>query len=209
MNTRRLDAAQIGAIEEAAAILRQGEVVAFPTDTLYGVGCYPFNGAAINRLYAVKQRPAEKGIPILLADPADLDRVAAALPPVAAVLAERFWPGPLTLIVPKAAGLPEAISPNDNIAVRIPDHPVARAFIRAAGGSVATSSANTSGSRPARDAAEAYAALAGRIAAVLDGGHVQHGLPSTILDCTTSPPCLLRPGPVTPEELRAAGVDLP
>lgn len=201
MKTELLDATQPGAVDEAAALLREGRLVIFPTDTLYGIGADAFNAQAISALYEVKRRSLAKGIPILLADPADVDKVAPALPGRAQPLIERFWPGPLTLIVPRRPALPSNLSPNENVAVRIPDNEVARALIRAAGGAVATSSANKTGHPPAHDAQEAMAALAGLVAAVLDGGPVAYGAPSTIVDCTAEPPRILREGPLSAETL--------
>jgi L-threonylcarbamoyladenylate synthase len=201
MDTDILQADAPGAIGQAAKLLKEGHVVAFPTDTLYGVGVDPFNSAAIQKLYEVKERAAEKGIPILLADLADLEKVTWHISDYAQSLIEQFWPGPLTIIVPKRSELPANISPNTGIAVRIPDHIVSRAFIRAAGGVVATSSANRSGEAPARNAAEAFEAMNGKIAAVLDGGEVRHGQASTVLDCMSDPPKVLREGPVTVKNL--------
>jgi L-threonylcarbamoyladenylate synthase len=201
METKLLNADTPGAIEEAADLLKQGHIIAFPTDTLYGVGVDPFNSAAIEQLYQVKERSAEKGIPILLADMSDLEKVAQNISLLAQSLIEQYWPGPLTLIVPRHPRLPAVISPNEGIAVRIPDHAISRAFIRAAGGIVATSSANHSGEQPARSAADAFRAMNGQISAVLDGGSVQHGQASTVLDCMSNPPQVLREGPVTVKNL--------
>lgn len=194
MRTEHLRVNDPRTIERAAALLKEGKIVVFPTDTLYGVGVTAFDEEAIDALYRIKDRPLEKGIPILLADGDDLRRVAREIPACAQVLLDRFWPGPLTLILPRRKDLPPNISPNENIAVRIPDDDVARALIRAAGGALATSSANRSGEPPARNAAAAWQALEGRVAAVVDGGHVQHGVPSTIVDCTVDPPQVLRQG---------------
>ena len=201
MKTELLDATQVGAVEQAAALLRAGRLVVFPTDTLYGIGADAFSAAAIEALYEAKQRPRSKGIPVLLADPHDLDKVARDLPGRAQPLLERFWPGPLTLLVPRRSALPSNISPNEKVAVRIPDNEVARSLIRAAGGAVATSSANRTGQPPAHNAQEAAAALSGLAAAVLDGGPVAHGAPSTIVDCTADPPRILREGPLSVETL--------
>ncbi len=201
LETRYLRAGAPSALDEAAAWLRRGYPVVFPTDTVYGVGVLPFDEAAIARLFAVKGRPASKGIPILLADPADLETVAVAIPLAAQTLIRRHWPGPLTLVVPRAPGLPDAISPNANIAVRIPDHPVARALIREAGGAVATTSANLSGDDPARSGEAALAALAGLVAVVLDDGPAPGDTPSTIVDCTTPRPVILRAGPLSAADL--------
>ena len=201
LNTSYLRAGQSSAITEATAWLRRGFPVVFPTDTVYGVGVMPFEEAAIERLYAVKGRPASKGIPILLSDPVYLELVAGAIPPAARSLIERFWPGPLTLIVPRAPGLPDLISPNDNIAVRIPDHAIARALIREAGGAVATTSANLSGQEPARTGEAALAALEGRVAVVLDDGPSPGDRPSTIVDCTGAQPVIARLGPLSAADL--------
>jgi L-threonylcarbamoyladenylate synthase len=201
METKLLNADTPGAIEEAADLLKQGHIIAFPTDTLYGVGVDPFNSAAIEQLYQVKERVADKGIPILLADISDLEKVAQDISNLAQSLIEQYWPGPLTLIVPRHPRLPAMLSPNEGIAVRIPDHAISRAFIRAAGGIAATSSANHSGEQPARNAAEAFRVMNGQISAVLDGGSVQHGQGSTVLDCMSDPPQVLREGPVTVKNL--------
>jgi L-threonylcarbamoyladenylate synthase len=203
MKTEFLDADEPGAVARAAAWLAAGQIVAFPTDTLYGVGVNPFDATAIERLYVMKARSLDKGIPILLADESDLPRVAAAVLPLAHRLISEYWPGPLTLVLPKHPDLPANISPNANIAVRIPDHPIGRELIRQAGGCVATTSANLSGEPPTATAAAAFTALENRIAAVLDGGPAEHGLSSTIVDCTVDPPAVLRRGPIDLEALWA------
>ena len=201
MTTRWLDATDPTAIPTAADLLRRGLPVVLPTDTVYGVGVLPYDAAAVDRLYAVKGRPAEKGIPILLGDVADVAHVAGIIPPAAAALMAHFWPGPLTLIVPRRPELPANLSPDDTIAVRVPDHALARALIRAAGGAVAATSANVSGQPPARAADEALAVLGGRVAAVLDDGPSPGGVASTVVDCTVDPPVVRRAGPLTAADL--------
>jgi len=201
MTTLRLDANDPAAIAAAAERLRRGLPVVLPTDTVYGVGVLPFDAAAIDRLYAVKGRPAEKGIPVLLGDVADVAYVAGIIPPSAAALMAHFWPGPLTLVVPRSADLPANLSPDDTVAVRVPDHPVARALIRAAGGAVAASSANLSDQPPALTADEVLATLGGRVAAVLDDGPSPGGVASTVVDCTVDPPVIRRAGPLTAAQL--------
>ena len=196
LETRHLSADDPAAIEAAAELLCLGLPVIFPIDTVYGVGVLP-EAEAVARLYALKGRPAEKGIPILLADAADLEQVTAAISPAGRALMERFWPGPLTLVCRRHAGLPDILAPDDTIAVRVPDHPVARALIRAAGGAVATSSANRSGDEPARSGAAAVAALGGLVAAVLDDGPSPGGVASTVVDCTGERPVILRAGPLS------------
>jgi len=208
MQTKLLDAKKPGAIEEAAELLRKGYLIAFPTDTLYGIGANIHNPAAISRLYQVKNRPMNKGIPILISDINDLHQVAGEISPLARILIGRYWPGPLTLIVPRRADLPAALSPNNSIAVRIPANDVARSLIHAAGGAVAASSANHSGEAPALSAAEALAAVDEGLTAILDGGAVRHAVASTVVDTTNSQLRVLREGPVTTEELMLAAVDV-
>lgn len=201
--TRLLSATDPEAIHETAVLLQQGHLVVFPTDTVYGVGVDAFNDAAIRRLYAVKQRPLHKGIPILLADPDDLGKVAAFIPPLARQHIAQHWPGPLTIIVPKHFGLPPSISPNDGIALRIPDHPVARALIRAAGGALATSSANLSDQPPALSGQQALAALNGLVSVVLDDGPSPGDHPSTIISYLGDRPVIVREGPIPAQALLA------
>lgn len=200
--TSLIPAAQPDAIEQALRILRAGGLAAFPTDTVYGVGALAFDGPAVESIYAAKDRPVEKAIPILIADADDLDKVAVDIPPMARILAARFWPGPLTLVVPKQPTLPEAVSATATVAVRIPDHPVARALLRAAG-PMAVTSANLSGQPSPVNAEEVMRQLNGRIPLVLDGGATPGGIPSTLVDCLGAEPVLLREGPLTKEQILA------
>ena len=202
-DTHLIPAAQPDAIEQALRILRAGGLAAVPTDTVYGVGALAFDGPAVESIYAAKDRPVEKAIPILIADADDLDKVAVDVPPMARILAARFWPGPLTLVVPKQPTLPEAISATTTVAVRIPDHPVARALLRAAG-PMAVTSANLSGQPSPVEAEEVLRQLNGRIPLVLDGGVTPGGVPSTLVDCLGAEPVLLREGPLTKEQILAA-----
>jgi L-threonylcarbamoyladenylate synthase len=202
VETRHLLVSEPGAIAKTAELLKRGHLVVFPTDTLYGLGAIAFNGEAVIRLYQVKGRPLQKGIPVLLADLADLKKVASSVPAAARSLIDRFWPGPLTLVVPKHPDLPAVISPNDGVAVRIPNSEVTRALIRAAGGAVATSSANASGRTPACTAAEALAWLGGHVAAVLDDGPCPEGVASTIVDCRGEVPLIVREGPIPAAALK-------
>ena len=201
VKTRRLSASIAQDIAATAVAIQQGELAVFPTDTVYGVGANAFDGQAVQRLYVVKDRPADKGIPILLADRSDLVKVAATVPPLAQTLIDRFWPGPLTLIVPKHPDLPAAISDNAGVAVRIPDHIVARALIRQAGGAVAASSANRSGQAPAQTPDQALTDLDGRVAIILDGGPTEMSMASTVIDCTEATPRILRSGPITAADI--------
>jgi L-threonylcarbamoyladenylate synthase len=201
MTTLHLQATDPGAIEQAAALLRAGRLVVFPTDTVYGIGAAAFSQEAIAALYRAKVRPVAKGIPLLLADESDLQAVARAIPESARSLARRFWPGALTLILPRRSNLPPNLSPNENVAVRIPDNEIARNLIRAAGGAVAATSANRSGEPPATNAGLALETFDGIAAAVLDGGPARHGEPSTIVDCTSEPPTILRAGALSSDAL--------
>jgi len=197
--TRHLMANEPQAIVETAAAIKRGELVVFPTDTVYGIGTNAFNEEGILSLYAMKRRPLEKGIPILLADVADLEMVAKDVPRAARELIASFWPGPLTLIVPKLNDLPRVISSNEGIAVRIPNNDTARSVIRTAGGAVATSSANRSGQPPAQTAEQALAQLEGDVVIVLDGGPTGQSVPSTIVDCTGKRMRILRQGAIGDE----------
>jgi L-threonylcarbamoyladenylate synthase len=200
MHTKLLLASVSDAVPRALAVLQTGGLVAFPTDTVYGVGTLAFDGKAVESIYAAKDRPIEKAIPILIADATDLDRVAVDIPEAARRLADRFWPGPLTLLVPKRAGLPEAVSATATVGVRVPDHDVARALLRAAG-PMAVTSANISGAPSPVTAQEVYDQLQGRIALIIDGGRTPGGVPSTLVDCTAPGLKILRAGPVSDEDL--------
>jgi len=175
--------------------------VAFPTDTVYGVGALAFNGDAVKSIYTAKNRPVEKAIPILLARPEDLDKVTIDVPDMAAKLALRYWPGPLTLVVPKHPHLPDMVSELPTVGVRMPDHPVARGLLRATG-PMAVTSANISGKDNPETAQEVMSQLNGRVHLVLDGGKTLGGIPSTVVDCTGGEPVILREGPVTLEDIQ-------
>lgn len=197
MKTTIADASQLQA---ALEILNHGGIVAFPTDTVYGLGALAFNNAAIESLYIAKDRPLEKAIPILIADLASLNQIVDQIPAMAIRFAERFWPGPLTCILPKRQGLPPAVSATPTIAVRIPNHPDALALLRAAG-PLAVTSANISGQPSPSSAQEVFNQLSGRIPFILNGGNTPGGIPSTLVDCTGSEPVILREGPVSAGEL--------
>ncbi len=196
ISTLQLDGFDNAQLTRGAELLTRGEAVVFPTDTVYGVGTNPLSAVGVRKIYEAKIRPLDKGIPILLADVADLDKVAADFPQIAWDLAEQHWPGALTLIVPKNGQLPADISPNAGIAVRIPNHELCRELIRQAGGAVAATSANLSGQPPAQTAAEAGQQLNGRVAAIIDGGAVPGGQPSTIVSLMGDTPAVIRDGPV-------------
>jgi L-threonylcarbamoyladenylate synthase len=190
-------------IQRALEILRSGGIVAFPTDTVYGVGALAFDNAAIESIYNAKDRPIEKAIPVLIADIDDINLVADEVPEMARIFASRFWPGPLTCIVPKKRTLPLAVSVTSTVAVRIPDHINARALLHAAG-PMAVTSANISGQPSPSTAQEVYDQLNRRIPLILDGGKTQGGVPSTLVDCTGEKPVILREGPISLSELLSA-----
>lgn len=188
-------------IQVALQILREGRLVAFPTDTVYGVGALVFDGKAVESIYVAKQRPIEKAIPVLMADAADMEKVGMDIPEVAYQLAARFFPGPLTCLIPKQPTLPESVSATETVGVRVPDHEVARALLRAAG-PMAVTSANISGQASPSTAQEVLAQLGGRIDLILDGGKTPGGVPSTLVDCTGKDLKILREGPISLAEIR-------
>ncbi|WP_420629790.1 L-threonylcarbamoyladenylate synthase [Candidatus Leptofilum sp.] len=200
-HTQLLPANWPGAIMQAAAEARSGNLIVIPTDTLYGVACDAFNPEAVRAIYAAKQRPYSKPIPILLADHSDLLRVVRHVPPIAQAFIHQYWPGPLTILLPKHPDLPDEISNNDGVAVRIPNNEVGRAIIRAAGGALAVTSANLTGQEPAETAVDAQNKLAGWVTAVADDGPAPHGAASTILDCTGYELKVLREGPISAQSL--------
>ena len=188
------------AIQQALDVLRAGGLAAFPTDTIYGVGALAFDSKAVESIYTAKDRPIEKAIPGLVGDESDLEKVGVDIPTVAHRLAARFWPGPLTILVPKKPTLPESVSATDTVGVRIPDHEVARALLRAAG-PMAVTSANISGQASPSTAEEVFAQLNGRIQLIIDGGRTPGGVPSTLVDCTGEKINILREGPISLEDL--------
>jgi len=184
-----------GSIERALRVVRGGGLVAFPTDTVYGVGAAAFDGRAVGRIYEAKGRSEDKAIPVLLAGLGDLERVAAEISPDLRRLAAQFWPGALTLVVARHADLPLEVSPGPTVGLRVPDHPVALGLL-AAVGPMAVTSANRAGDPNPTTAAQVLSALGGRIELILDGGQSPGGRPSTVVDCTQHPPLLIRPGPI-------------
>lgn len=189
-------------IAHAARLLKAGDLVAFPTDTVYGVAAIINQPISVARLYIAKGRPPEKPIPILIAAVQDLDAIVTAISDLVWSLVTHFWPGGLTLILPKSNAVPSEVSAGPSVAVRMPDFPLARQIIAAVGSPLAVTSANRSGQPNPRTAAEVMSQLGGRIAAVVDGGTCPGGIPSTVLDCTADPPRIVRAGAVPTETLR-------
>ncbi len=192
----------------AVEILRDGGVVAFPTDTVYGLAADARQPDAVAELYIVKRRAPDKAIPILIAGLEDLQHFVSHVPEPARRLMEAFWPGGLTLILPIAPNVPAIISPGPGIAVRMPNHPVPRELIRRLGAPLATTSANISGAESPSTAQEVFAQLGRRVDLILDGGPTPGPIPSTIVDFTSSPPRLLRAGALDPAEIRRLIPDL-
>ena len=200
MNTERLTAADV---ERAAAILARGGLLGIPTETVYGLGANGLDEEAVARIFAAKGRPQDN--PLILHIPsADwLERYCEAVP-AAYTLAERFWPGPLTMILARKPAVPDAVTAGlDTVGMRCPAHPLCRAIIAAAGVPVAAPSGNTSGRPSPTSMADMLEDMEGKIDGIVDGGPCAVGVESTILDLTERPPRLLRPGGVTLEELRA------
>ena len=200
METQIIQSTSPNALPLALNILKSGGLVAFPTDTVYGVGALAFDGRAIESIYIAKDRPIEKAIPILIADMEDMEKVGMDIPKTAYRLAARFWPGPLTCIIPKQPTLPEAVSATSAVGVRVPDHEVARALLRKAG-PMAVTSANISGGQSPSTADEVFTQLIGRIPLIIDGGRTPGGVPSTVVDCSTGELKILREGPISAQEM--------
>lgn len=193
------------ALRAAAEILASGGLVAFPTETVYGLGADALNPRAVRAIFTAKGRPADNPLIVHVATPEEAFALAREVPPVASALARAFWPGPLTLVLPKAPHVPREVTAGlDTFAVRVPDHPVARALLAAFGGAVAAPSANASGKPSPTLAEHVLDDLGGRIDAVIDGGATGFGVESTVLDVTQDPPVILRPGGVTQEAIARA-----
>jgi L-threonylcarbamoyladenylate synthase len=190
------------AVREAAERLRLGGLVAFPAETVYGLGADARNPLAVAQIFAVKGRPAQNP---LIVHVADVDAAKACVthwPPVATQLAERFWPGPLTLVLPRHATIPDAVTGGGpTVAIRVPAHPVALKLLQLSGVAIAAPSANRSGELSPTTAAHVLASLGDRVDCILDGGPTTAGVESTVVDLTSTPPRILRPGPISASDL--------
>ncbi len=191
---------------QAIEVLSRGELVAFPTDTVYGLGVDAFNDQAVRRLYLAKGRSQEKAIPVLVANLEQFVDIVDRTTVPAMRLVEKFWPGPLTIILRQASNLAGAISAYGTVGVRIPDHPIAQELIRAAG-PLAVTSANRSGDPEACTAEEIETSMGAQVHLIVDGGRTPGGQPSSVVDCTQDPPTILRVGPITEEEIRSVLLD--
>lgn len=202
MNTEILLMGAPHAAERALRFLLRGEIVALPTDTVYGIMADGFNPDAIEKLFAAKDRPSSKAIQLLVADTSDLERVATYVSPAALALAARFWPGGLTLVIRARPDLPRNLrADTDTVGVRLPAAPLVRELARALGRPLAATSANRSGGANPRTASDVLRDLDGRIALLLDGGATPDNVPSTVLDCTQDVPRVLRAGAIPLQDI--------
>jgi L-threonylcarbamoyladenylate synthase len=190
-------------VEQAISILKQGGIVAFPTDTVYGLGACISIAQAVERVYQVKGRPRSMALPLLLADKSQIAQVAYPVPPIAWLLADKFLPGALTMVLPKAKSVPDIITGGGaTVAVRIPAHPVPIALARGLGAPIVGTSANLSGKPSSLTAEEVYAQLGDKVDLIIDGGRCRSGKESTIVDLTGQTPVVLREGAISKEELK-------
>jgi len=194
-------------IEKGVKILRKGGVIAFPTDTVYGLGADAFNPTAVERIYEIKDRPKHRQLPLLIADVERLATLAEPIPEIAWFLARQFWPGGLTLVLPKTDSLPAYLASGSTIAVRVPNHPVCLALIQHLGNPVIGTSANISGEPAALTAEEVGQQLGGKIDFIINGGKCPGGKESTVVDITRESPIILRQGIIPSDEIDKAYKD--
>ena len=191
-------------IEKGVKILQKGGVIAFPTDTVYGLGADAFNSTAVERIYEIKNRPKHRQLPLLIADVERLATLAEPIPEIAWFLARRFWPGGLTLVLPKTDSLPAYLAPGPTMAVRVPNHPVCLALIQHLGNPIIGTSANVSGQPAALTAEEVGQQLGGKIDFIINGGKCPGGKESTVVDVTHESPIILRQGIIPSYEIDKA-----
>jgi L-threonylcarbamoyladenylate synthase len=191
-------------IEKGVKILQMGGVIAFPTDTVYGLGADTSNSTAVERIYEIKNRPKHRQLPLLIADVERLTTLAEPIPEIAWFLARRFWPGGLTLVLPKIDSVPAYLASGPTIAVRVPNHPVCRALIQHLGNPIIGTSANISGQPAALTAEEVGQQLGGKIDLVINGGKCPGGKESTVVDVTCESPIILRQGIIPSHEIDKA-----
>jgi len=201
MNCQILKASRRG-IERAGQLILQGKVVAFPTETFYGLGADTLNGEALQKIFRVKQREKDKPLLLLVADRTWLPGLVKYIPPWAEPLMQRFWPGPLTLVFPASDHLSALLTGNTGkIGLRISSHPVAQGLVRVVGRAISATSANVSGQPGASQAGEVFQALGKKIDAILDGGRTTGGLGSTVVDIAGASPKIVRQGAIARAEL--------
>jgi L-threonylcarbamoyladenylate synthase len=203
MTTTHLDEVSLA---RAVEILRRGGLVAYPTDTVYGLGALPTDAAAVERLFTAKQRRPDQSTPLLIAGPRDLMLVTDDVPEVAQNLIRDFWPGGLTIVLEKSPTFHSRAITGNTVGVRVPDHVVPRELVRLLGAPITGTSANIAGGAEPLTADDVREQLGSSIDLVIDGGRTPGGTPSTVIDCTVDPPKVLRAGAISREELvRAAG----
>lgn len=196
-------------LDPAAEILRSGGLVAFPTETVYGLGANALDESAVKAIYEAKGRPSDNPLIVHIADTTAVKDLADNVPEAAQALMDAFWPGPLTLVMPRSSLVPDIITAGlDTVAVRMPSHPIASALIKKAGVPVAAPSANSSGRPSPTLARHVIEDLMGKVDVIIDGGNAEVGVESTVLDITVTPPAILRPGGVTLEQLRRVMSDV-
>ena len=203
METVVLPISSRSALARALEILTSGGLVAFPTDTVYGLGALAYDAAAVGEIYVVKGRGLEKAIPILISDYSQLERVASGTNHIVRRLSDKFWPGALTMVVPRHPMIPDAVTPLQTVGVRIPNLETTRELLRLTG-PLAVTSANISGQSSPSTAQGVLMQLNGKIPLILDGGVTPGGVPSTVVDCTDLEPKVLREGPISAAQIYAA-----
>jgi L-threonylcarbamoyladenylate synthase len=203
METIILPISDPNAMVSALEILTGGGLVAFPTDTVYGVGALAYDANAVGEIYIAKGRGLEKAIPILIGDFEQIEQVSIGISHLTQRLAEKFWPGPLTMIVPRNPNIPDAVTSYPTVGVRIPDFDATRELLRLTG-PLAVTSANISGQGSPSTALGVESQLGGRIPLILDGGVTPGGTPSTLVDCTGNEPKIIREGPISLEQILEA-----
>jgi L-threonylcarbamoyladenylate synthase len=200
MQTIIVSAENPDSINTALSLFREGDIVAFPTDTVYGLGADPFQASGIIKLFEAKGRDSNKAIAVLVGTLDQIELVTDHMTKLALRLCDAFWPGGLTVIVPKKSTLPELISNTDRIGIRMPNHPLTLDLLKKFG-PLATTSANLSGKTDARSAMDVYQQLNSRVPLILDGGNCPGGVPSTVVDCSGKEPIILREGPISQEDI--------
>jgi len=193
-----------GKVKEAVQILKNGGVIVFPTDTVYGLGADAFNSKAVERIYEIKKRPRHLPLPLLLGDVSQVTMIAESVPEIGWSLASHFWPGGLTLVLPKAASLPTYLAKGSTVAVRVPNHPICLALGKHLGRPIIGTSANISGQRSSLTADEVEQQLGDKVDLIIDGGKCPGGGESTIVDVTGDRPVVLRQGIVAQHEIDKA-----
>ncbi len=203
LQTITLPADNPASIQTALELLRDGEIVAFPTDTVYGLGANAFYSPGIIKLFEAKGRDANKAIAVLIGDINQLGILTDGMNENAVILARKFWPGGLTIVLPKKSELPELLTAGNSIGIRMPNHPVALELLRGFG-PIATTSANLSGKTNPQDARDVLQQLNNRVPLILDGGKCPGGIPSTVIDCSTDDIQILRAGAISQKQIEDA-----